>query len=245
MTRVYGARDVHARPQLIGGAGVALPDPASSVDMRARCTYVDDQIGSQCVGEAVSGAHFLATNGAGKRASHRGIYTAARVRERSRKSDPVLDQGCIPADAFDALVLTGVYPLDDRDADGGALNSMETWDEAIGCKKFDPTDLTPITSGDDVTVDRWLTAGFPVVQWFELDQAFQDLSASGSWPGVTGPIIGGHCTVLVGFFNGGDYMLWNSWGRGWADGGFGRISRRVITSGAAGLVAVHGGPVLT
>ena len=241
---VYGARIGSYGPQLVGrGAGLTLPTAAPSADLRHLCTYVENQGATEkCVGEGFSGGHWIAVKGQGQRASARGIYVGARVRERLSQSAPIPDSGSNPADAMDSMVAVGVYPRDARDDDPRQINAMDTWVEASGCATFAPDNLIPVSNGDLSTVDQFLTAGYGVVDWMSVDQSFENVADSNVWNGMVGPVLGGHCTVLVGF-DSISYWLWNSWGTSWGVSGFARVARNVVAS-QCGLCAVVGGPIL-
>ena len=246
---VYGARITPHKPKLcrpappIVGSGFSLPPAAASADLRHLCTYVANQgQTSKCVGEGFAGAAWVATRGAGKRFSETGIYVGARVRERLRQSDPIPDTGSNPSDAADSLVAMGAYPRDSRDDDLSQVDALDSWLETTETQLFQPSDICPIGAGDLATVDSFLSAGFPVVDWMDVDQSFENIADSNVWNGMVGPVLGGHCTVLVGF-DSISYWLWNSWGLSWGVNGFARIARNVVAS-QCGLCAVVGGPVL-
>lgn len=62
-TRIYGARASDYMPEL-PGATPGLPDPLASVDQRAAFGgVIRYQSGDKCVGESLSGGHFLARKG--------------------------------------------------------------------------------------------------------------------------------------------------------------------------------------
>jgi hypothetical protein len=89
-----GVVGTHKRP-------VGLPAPAPSVDLTRYCTYVDNQIGDRCVGDAIEGGRWIAVRGEGQRGSPRGIYEGARVREvASAQAGPIIDVGCDPQDSI-------------------------------------------------------------------------------------------------------------------------------------------------
>lgn len=247
MKHVYGARP-STQPPATGGARIALPTPATSVDLREYCTYVDSQDGSQCVGEALTGALWVAGLNQGRRASALGVYRAARARERIRTSDPLPDTGCQPSDAFDAVVAAGVYPRDNEDTDPSQLTDVETVEDAVAAyhHRCDATWFTPIEPGDVDTAEAFLTAGWPVFFCMQVDSSYEALGNGGfnTWSGIKGPSLGGHAQVCVGFLANDSRVIWNSWGTGWADGGFSYIPRPIWADCATELVAVHGSPVL-
>lgn len=245
MTRACGARRSPGPPTTLGTPRhIGLPLAASKADLTQWVTYFDDQPDDRCVGQGYKGGLWIAGRNAGKPASARGIYVGARAREvASAKGAPIPDTGSIPADAVDFLVTQGIYAQDARDGDPSAEMALETFAEASASQLVPPSAFSPITQGDTQTVDRWLTAGFPVVFCQEIDASFEDLTGTAVWAGPKGPILGGHCMVLCGY-DAAAYWAWNSWGRGFGNNGVGRIDRSWFAANTFDLVAVCGSPVL-
>lgn len=244
-SRIYGARLSGRAPSLAGRVGlepIVLPSPAATADVRQWCTFTEDQLGEQCVGEAFEGAHWVAVRNAGKRLSPLSVWTGARARERMRAGDALLNVGCDPADAVDSMVVVGAYPRDARDDNPADLTDVETWTEAAASQLFLPEQFLPIETGDTDTIDRVLTAGFGVVNWMPVDMSFETLGAGVTWQGMIGPTLGGHATLLCAKLENGDYVIHNSWSVRWSSGGFGTVARSVIAK-TAGLCGVVGGPV--
>ncbi len=75
-------------------------------------------------------------------------------------------------------------------------------------------------------VKAQLNAGFPVVIGAIVDQGFKQLQGSNaSWTGSSGPEMGGHAMVAVGYDDARQaYRLLNSWGQQWGDGGYAWVS---------------------
>jgi hypothetical protein len=96
--------------------------------------------------------------GANAPLSELGVWRGARLRERTRTGQAILNVGCQPADAFDGLISVGGYKRDSNDDNPGAMNSMETWAEAVGSKLFDPDSFVALPTGDVDTWKRWITA---------------------------------------------------------------------------------------
>ena len=255
--RVFGARDDLSRPAGVlpsGAAGLpALPAPASSVDLRRFCTYVDDQIGNQCVADSGEGLRWIAVGGQGRRASSRGPYVGARVRERARKTDPIPDTGCQVGDYLDTLLSPGTYSRDARDDDSASLDAMDTWDEEVACRTFVEGDFVSLEAGDFDSLDAWLTLGASLgdrgtaAQFImSVDRAYEAL-ASAQYTGPTGPSLGLHAQAVVGYTGraASDWMIvWNTWGASWGAGGFCMIRRGSFQALArvAPMTVIRGGP---
>jgi hypothetical protein len=250
VNRLYGARHSASwLKRLVGGRNVGLPPAAPTADLRHWCTYVDDQVGDRCVGDAFEGARWIAVRGQGQRGSPRGIYVGARAREVERAQGvPIPDVGCDPQDAMDALVEVGVFPRDGRDDAFDQVTGLDTWSEAVAKKPFDPSAFVPVDFARLDVLDQWLTAGYAAAIWFQVDQSWSSLSPGNpTWYGLRGPVLGGHATVLAGYTGQGEddyYLDWNSYGPMWGMGGFAQIPRRVLRLALQGSVVVTGGPIL-
>jgi len=252
--RLFGARLVEPWPMpsptwtRIGFASVDdLPAPATSTDLRPYCTYVDNQVGDRCVGDGIEGGRWIAVRGKGRRASPRGIYVGARAREVTRaQGAPMPDVGCFPQDAVDTCIDVGIFPRDERDDAYDQVTALDTWSEATAKQVMLPSHFAPV--GELDTLDAWLTAGFGVAVWFPVDSSWQNLSpANPTWNGLQGPVVGGHCSVAVGYPGRAEtdpYYIWNSYGPTWALNGIGQIPRAVLRKAMQGGLAITGGPIL-
>jgi len=62
-----------------------------------------------------------------------------------------------------------------------------------------------------------------------VDAAFEHLAAGAVWPGMTGPMAGGHMFRLIGYDDSREaFVILNSWGDTWADRGTGLLSYRAV-----------------
>jgi hypothetical protein len=216
--------------------------------------YVDLQIGQCCVGESTDAMNWLASGGTGKRGSHRGIYTGARVRERARKTDPIPDTGCQATDAYGSIVECGIYPMDARDDDPAALNEMDTWGEEAGFVPVPMSYLTALSDGDTDSLTNYVLtskAGGPYVgatYTQAVDAGYEGLDASNPmWEGMKGPSLGFHRQGIVGVVQHQGtlcFVVWNSWGTGWGDGGFSYIPVPVFRANASSVVVHLNGVIL-
>jgi C1A family cysteine protease len=64
-----------------------------------------------------------------------------------------------------------------------------------------------------------LQAKHPIVFGTQIDQAFMQRSGPGVVGPPTGATAGGHAMLCVGYVNG-NFLVKNSWGKGWRDNGF-------------------------
>ena len=75
---------------------------------------------------------------------------------------------------------------------------------------------------------RELANGHPIVISIRLDDAFHRLRGRKVWSGLGNPD-SGHAVTLVGYNERGQYFKFiNSWGTGWGDRGYGRISYQTM-----------------
>ncbi len=169
------------------------------------------------------------------------LYFNARAEEGSIGED----SGAMLADVFDAAAKLGFpqesawsYP-DPNDADAllAKCIAQPDWnayrraaDQRIvaGAHRIDSIGQM---LADDVA--RAIAAGSVVVWGTELDQPFEDLTPSQTWPGVTHSVIGGHAMFLHEYetlSNGTRrYKTRSSWGN-WCDNGSAWVAQAAITS---------------
>lgn len=75
----------------------------------------------------------------------------------------------------------------------------------------------------EFSVKSTLAAGVPVVFGFTVYQSFEDTGADGVVVPSGGAVLGGHAVMIVGYRMIGSrlyYIVRNSWGSSWADGGY-------------------------
>lgn len=249
MVRIWGSRPSDVAPQhLVPRAPrVGLSEPPI-VDLRQWCTYVDDQVGQRCVGDSLVGANWVRVKAKGRRASARGVYILARDRERKRRGDAIGDVGCMPADGYDAAVSIGIFPRDDREDDPAQVNGPITWDEEVAAHALAPEDLEPIVDGDISSIDVGLAEDSPATYTQYVYQNYRDLrSGNPVWQGPSGTPQGLHRQVVVGrVIRDGSpcYVIWGSWGVGFADSGFAYVPCDLFAQEAHEIVIHHGGVIL-
>jgi len=252
LQRVFGARPSDGPPALLSVAVPPMRVGSGPIDMRQWCTYVDDQDGNECVGEGLTGANWIITRGQGRRGSPVGVYVGARARERVRRGDALPDTGCQPYDAYDHCVAVGIEPYGARDiaraSDRSQLNRTDTWDEALTAVKMPIECFAPLYDGDLDSMDTWLASGCPATYTQPVDASYMQLSArSPIWRGMQGPKLGTHRQVVVGkLVVTGElcYVVWNSYGTGWADAGFSYLPTSVFWQNASEIVVHRSGVIL-
>lgn len=85
----------------------------------------------------------------------------------------------------------------------------------------------------------WLAQSGPLLARLEVDSNFDRLGPPGRLTAYAGRSLGGHAVTIVGF-NGGSFIIRNSWGTSWGDGGFAYASDAYVSkafSEAYGVIA--------
>jgi C1A family cysteine protease len=77
---------------------------------------------------------------------------------------------------------------------------------------------------------EWLANHGPILAGLNVDQAFFNATATGGkLDKKVGAIAGGHAVCIVGYRKDGRFIIRNSWGKDWGDGGFCFASPKYIT----------------
>lgn len=93
-----------------------------------------------------------------------------------------------------------------------------------------------------------IAAGYPIIIGAVVDSSFRNLSPGSTWTYASGPMLGGHAMLVVGYDDGKSaFKILNSWGKSWGDGGYGWISyslfSSVVREGYVAKDASNGPPV--
>lgn len=265
MQVVYGARRsrVHPTAGLVGLSGPApiasypsvLPTIAATsspaVDFRKPLTLTVWSQGQKekCVGAGIRDANSIAVGGQGQAVSEDGVWTDARALERTSVGAAISNTGCDTNDAYNASVSTGWYPRDARDDDPNNTSSLDTVDELVARVPVPLACFAPLADGDVDSMQRWATAGCCTTFTMWVGPAYQALSSTSPiWTGEPTSSGGYHRQVFIGYglqpLNGAQVLcaiVWNSWGAGWADGGFSYIPLDVFAKVAIEPVTHRGG----
>lgn len=89
---------------------------------------------------------------------------------------------------------------------------------------------------DAIEIKGHIATRMPVVIGMRVDPSFDYLKGQQVYPGATGSYDGGHAMVIVGYDDTKQaFRLFNSWGKGWGDGGFGWVSYTALVKQATEL----------
>jgi C1A family cysteine protease len=78
----------------------------------------------------------------------------------------------------------------------------------------------------------WLGTNGPILAALSVDQTWQNATATGGNIDTFMPntVRGGHAIAIVGYLASGRFIVRNSWGTGWGDGGFGYVTPAYIAA---------------
>lgn len=230
---------VRASFRMHAAMGTSLP---AAVDLRETglVARVKDQGGSSsCEGHSGSGAtetaFALAGATLGYIPSEDALYKGLRSIERARldsPSNPLTDNGGMTEDCLAFMSAFGLRPRtvaetsDGRNSDVelATVNSETTLGDLEGDADLivvGPYAIDPLASDAEHQVQAALAAKIPVRADFYVDTAFENWTPGHTpiaAPNENDPNGGGHAVYLVGY-RAGAYVLRNSWGESWADGG--------------------------
>lgn len=207
---------------------------SGDVDLRQYCTNTDQYSLGACAGNAAADSVEILNAIEGKpsvQLSRLFLYTLARNmmdEDGDGRTDIDKDEGTYIRLCFDVLSKFGICREDVPAGKGG-------WPYDLN-KAFTLPDLKSMRSATshrihsyyriyetgnsriDAIIDA-LEGRHPVVFGTLVDKSFQDLRDNTPWA-PSGPSIGGHAMVIVGYIRGLGFIVKNSWGENWGDRGF-------------------------
>lgn len=217
--------------ELVAGVSVM-----ASVDFRELCLPIEDQIATQsCTGFAIGSAIELCAIIAGRpigKVSKLAIYTGGRALETSHPL-ALFDEGAIPRLVMAACMdpeMSAIVPDRAWQFDARFVNyrlPLDVYQKSDGVR-IDYHRIGGSGWSRIETAQRALSIGRPVVFAMEVDQAYDDLSSSIPYKGG-GPSKGSHYQCIVGYDESG-FIVRNSWGEHWGEGGYSWIEPEFIGS---------------
>lgn len=208
------------------------------VDLRSFTTQTNQYATSSCAGNATADSVEILDNIASGRSgesviqlSRLFVYTLARNLmdlDGDGKGDVDKDEGTFIRLCFDVLSKFGICREDLPVDQGGwpfdvskvhTLPSLKAMRAATGHRIHS---YYRISETGEARLDAILTAlraNKPVVFGTRVDEPFTDLVGKGPVGPPKGPALGGHAMTIVGYDRSKGFLIKNSWGEGWGDGG--------------------------
>jgi hypothetical protein len=208
------------------------------VDLSKFCTETNQLSLNACAGNATADSIEMAmriTEAAQAAAQNRApaeipqmsrlfVYSMSRMLQDTDgdgHNDLNLDQGTYIRLCFDVLSRFGIC----REETWPYLTdkvfispSMKAQREAVGHRIHSYYRIRSFNQDRVDEVVSALRANHPVVFGTQIDASFEKISNSTPVGPPTAPL-GGHAMIIVGYI-GGNFLIKNSWGTGWGDGGF-------------------------
>lgn len=233
-----GGPDIIAADLASKHAGILVGSvrTAAKADLRHLCEHVrDQQSASACVGFGLGGAIELVANDIGRSMgpiSYLAIYTGARAILRPYPL-VLFDDGTYPRAAMLALgdpehsiiVPEKVWPFSLETVNHRL--PLDVYQAADGLK----VDYYRIGSAGEHRCDairKALSMRRPVTFAMDVDRAYEDHGGTAVYEGG-GKSLGSHEQVIVGFSESA-FIVRNSWGTAWGDGGYAYVSPDFIGS---------------
>lgn len=186
--------------------GAALPLEVSYDD---RIAVVYDQSGQTCVGESTARAWnlraILQGNPGAIYPDPEAIYALAYALELGDPNLPINDDGAVPRCALEAVDDCGVVA---RGAWAGMRRVRPAWRTMRA--SVDRRRIRYARLSTALEARQALAAGYPVKDGGDVDESYAEWT-TGIYPGLTGPVLGGHDRCLIGY-GPGYFLEINSWG---------------------------------
>jgi len=229
----YKPREPSADRKRFASSRQSIP---SRVDLRAHMTAVEDQGDTNsCVANAVAGAYeYLVKRHWGDDSydvSRLFIYYNARLVE----DDDIEDEGSVIEHAIDSLCSHGACAEACWPFDEDAVNDEPDEDAYEEASRFLVEDVSVVPT----ELDAWrrcLADGYPIIFGLQLYRSFDTHRRRGLVPVPTRREVsreehGGHAMLCVGYSDRDQvFIVRNSWGADWGDGGYCYIPYRYIIS---------------
>jgi C1A family cysteine protease len=212
--------DLAGRPDSPGFRGV-LP---AQIDLSATLPPPGDQGGTDsCVSWA---ATYAAASQAGRRA---GLGASLRLSPAFTYNQMAQDPYCLAgtnlSNALDLLRNVGALPIEEYAFDGGWCGRLPTAAEVARAAKYRIKSWSKVDPSKLDAVKEQLARTAPVVFALSANAELKALQGDAIFdpPGVAKGF--GHALVAVGYDDARKaFRVQNSWGRKWADGGYGWLS---------------------
>lgn len=210
-------------------AATLTPKSTGDVDFRPYCTDTHQKDLPSCAGNATADSIEIlsALQGHPKvELSRLFVWSLARSqsdRDGDGRGDINLKTGIYIRQAFDVTKTFGIcleehWPYDVSKWD--VLPSLKAMREAARRKIKAYYRIRAQGHERVEQILQALRSGHPVVFGTPVTEAFQTFQGVETWTVPKGPTIGGHAMVVVGWDASKGFIVKNSWGRNWGEGGY-------------------------
>lgn len=236
------------------GAATALKQLPAKADLRPWCSPVEDQstLGSCTAHAGVGMVEYYERRAYGKHIDASRLFLYKTTRNLLKWTG---DTGGFLRTTMEALVLFGVppeeywpYAVNDFEKEPTAFCYAFAHNyHAINYYRLDPAGTTPADLLSRIKTN--LSAGLPSMFGFTVYSSYNQSAVGDSIPFPTAgeKIVGGHAVMAVGFDDTkkikntnadavettGALLIRNSWGAGWASGGYGWLPYEYVLRGLA------------
>lgn len=205
------------------------------VDLSEHTTETNQYSAGSCVGNATADSVEVLNSIEGLpkvQLSRLFIYTLCRNlmdTDYDGKGDIDRDEGTYIRLAFEVLSRFGVCREDTPSERGGwpydlsklhTLPSLKAMRSATGHRIHSYYRIDETGSDRIDAILEALRGNHPVVFGTQVDRAFTQLRDAGPVGPPSGDTVGGHAMMLCGYDRTKGFLMHNSWGKGWGDGGF-------------------------
>ncbi len=225
------------------GAPRGLPREAS---LASFVPVVRDQFSSNsCVGQSMAAAIDIRHRKLGRwqepLTSESSIYTFARVLARATPDDPLLDIGCYPRKAARGVREWGIVSREQWPLDESTIDAELPLDVLMTASAHRLTEWRRIDTWGQSLLDgicQAISAGFPVPFGLEVDAPFLEFSGKDILGAPGSDRRGGHMLLIVAYRTNSrgrrEFLILNSWGSLWGDGGFVWVDEEFVLDSTAG-----------
>lgn len=205
------------------------------VDFRPNCTETNQASASSCVGNSTGDSLEVLNSLEGLppvQLSRMFIYALCRQlmdEDNDGHSDINRDEGTYIRLAFDVLSRFGVCREDLPVSEGGwpydlsklhVLPSIKAMRAATGHRIHSYYRIWETGYDRVEKIHEALQGRHPVVFGTQIDSSFLKVKDATPVGPPRGTLIGGHAMIVVGYIAGKGFIIKNSWGKSWGEGGF-------------------------
>ena len=231
----------------LGAAGTRLLD---CVTAPGGPGIYDQGSTSSCTGHSECGSAMTSAVAAGHptpyRLSPACAYKLGRIVDEPL-AQPLTDDGAVPEQVTRGCQEWGICSWDDDPTDPATINVRPDLFELEHALRLPVSGIYGMSGSDvEAQIQTAVTNGFPVKLGFLVDQACENWSGGDPLgPPVPASVLGGHsiyCVWVDQWAGGVEYYLVNSWGVGYGEGGFVRVSSDFIRQASDFEVVKYGWP---